>query len=79
MVDTGSVSDYDGRTMISFSLCYSLEQLSLIGAHSYLSHIYIAIAHSHHAQILLASLFARSSELSYRACRSSFGGLTAGI
>ena len=79
MVDAGCVGDYEGGALISLSLGDSLHKLVLIGAHADLCYVHIAVAHGHHAQILLTGTLAGSRELGDGAGRSSLGGLAAGV
>ena len=79
VVDARCVSNNQGRTIISLCFGNSLQSLVLVGAHSNLCNIYIAIAHSHHAKVLLLGLFAAGSKFSDCRSRSRFGGLTAGV
>ena len=77
MVDTRSVSDDQGRTMVAFSFQQSFYQLVLVCAHCNLCNVNVAIAHSHHTQVFFLNSLTGSSELSNCTSRSSFGSLTA--
>ena len=77
MVDARCVSDDDGRSVVSFSFLNSLEELSLICAHCDLRDIDVAVAHCHHAEVLLLGPLACCRELCDRAGRCRLGSLTA--
>ena len=70
MVDTRSVGDDEGWSVISLSLLDGVHVLNRACTHGHLSHIYIAIAHCHHSEILLADLLSARCELGDCACRS---------
>ncbi len=79
VVDTGRVSDDQRRTVVSLSLADSLEGLSLVGAHSNLCYIYIAVGRSDQTEVFLADTFAGRSEFGDSAERSSFRRLATGV
>ena len=51
----------------------------MICAHSYLSNVYVSVAHSHHAEVFLLGALTCSCKLSNRTGRSRLGGLSAGV
>ena len=65
------VSDDDRRSVPSLSLADSLEGLCVVGAHSNLSDIDIAVGGSNHTQILLADALTLGSALGRRTLCSS--------
>ncbi len=69
VVDTRSVSDDERRSVISLCLFDSIEVLNRTCAHSNLSYIYIAIAHSHHSEILLANFLTACGKFGDSTCR----------
>ena len=79
MVDTGSVSDDQGRSRICLSLCDSLYTLIHVSTHRNLSYIYIAVGHGDASQVFLLGLFSAGSKLCDCSLRSSLGGLPAGV
>ena len=79
VVDAGSVSDDQRRSFISFGFFQSFQQLVHVGAHSDLSNVNVAVAHSHHAEVFLLYALAVGGELRDRAGRSRLGSLTAGV
>ena len=79
VVDTRSVGDDERRSGISLCLADSLQTLSVIGAHSHLSYINIAIGCSNHTEVLLADALTLSSKLSDSAQRSSLRRLATGV
>ncbi len=75
----GSVTDNNGRTVISLSFCKRLERLIHIGTHSDLCYIHISIGHSDLCKILLADCLTGSRELSYLTNIGGLGSLSAGV
>ena len=79
VVDTRGISDDKRRTRISLSFAHSLKALSLVGTHSYLCNIYIAISSSNHTKVFFTNTFSGSGEFSNSTDRGSFRSLTTGI
>ena len=77
--DTRRVSDNERRSWISLSLADSLQGLRLVGTHSNLSHIDIAVCGSNHTEVFLAHALTSGSKLSDSTDRSSLRCLTAGV
>ena len=79
VVDTGSVSDDERRSVPCLGLADGLETLALVGTHSNLGYIYVAVCGLHQTQILLAHALAVGSKLCDGADGSGLRSLTAGI
>ena len=79
VVDTRSVADDEGRTVISFCFLEGIDVLIHISAHSNLSNVYVTVAHSHLAEVFLLGNFTACGKLSYSTRRRGLGGLTAGV
>ncbi len=79
VVDTRSVGDDQGRTVVALRLDHGLEQLIAVGAHGHRGHVHIAVGHGHQAQILLAGGLAAGGELGHGPGGRGLGGLTAGV
>ena len=79
VVDAGSVSDEDGGAVMCLSFLQSRDEVLLVGTHSDLSNIDIAISHGDGAQILLAGSLTAVGELSHGTQLSGLGSLTAGV
>mgnify|MGYP007012692717 CR=1 FL=1 len=79
MLDARAVADDDGRTIIGFSFADGFEGLVRVGAHGHLGNINVAIAHGHHAQVLLRCRFTTGREFSDRTGTGCLGGLTARV
>src|SRR5699024_9385742 len=77
VVDTRSVSNDQGRSRISLSLCDRFYGLCVVSAHSDLSNVYIAVAHCDACQVFLLHFFTACCELCNCAGRCSFGRLSA--
>ena len=73
VVDAGSVSDEDGGTVMCLSFLQSRDEVLLVGTHSDLSNIDIAISHGDGAQILLAGSLTAVGELSHGTQLSGLG------
>ncbi len=69
VVDTRSISEDEGRSVVSFRFVDSLDSLVEVRADVDAGDIDIAVSHGHTCQILLLCLLAGSSELCDRACR----------
>ena len=79
VIDTRAIRNNYGRAVVSFRFGHGLHELVLIGTHSYLRYIYIAVRNGHHAEILLLRAFTGSGKLCNSGCRRSLGGLAARI
>ena len=79
MVDAWSISDDEGRSLVSFSFLHSPYELCRVSSHTYACNIYITIAHCHEAEVLLACTLACCSELGDRSSRCCLGCLSTGI
>ncbi len=79
MVDTGCVSDDQRRSVVSLSLAYGFEGLGLIGAHSHLCYVNIAVGCGYKTEVFFADTLARCGKFGDCADRSGFRGLTAGV
>ena len=79
MVDARRIGDDDRRSVIGFSFGDGLEGLGLVGAHGDLGDIDIAVAHGHHAEVLLLDRLAAGGKLGDSAGRGRLGGLAAGV
>ena len=67
------------RTVMCLSFLQSRDEVLLVGTHSDLSNIDIAISHGDGAQILLAGSLTAVGELSHGTQLSGLGSLTAGV
>ena len=79
VVDTRSVGDDERRSGVSLSLADGLEALCVVGTHSNLCYVDVAIGCLHEAEVLLLDTLAGSSELSYGCDRSSLGRLATSV
>ena len=79
VVDTGSIADDEGRSVVCLSLTECLECLVVVSTHSALCNVDIAVAHSDLSEVLLLDGLTGCRELCNGADRCCFGSLTAGI
>ena len=79
VVDTRRITDDQGWAVIGFCFFEGLHELVLVGAHSDLSDIDVAVLSFHHAQVFLTRLLTGSCELSHSCRRRSFRCLAARI
>ena len=79
VVDAGGVADQQGRSVVGFRLGDRLEKLRLACAHCALCDVDVAVAHRHHAEVLLLGALTCGRELGDGAGRRGLGGLTAGV
>ena len=79
MVDTGSVSDDDRGSVVSFCLADCLEGLSVVGSHCNLCAVYVTVGGCDESEVFLAYALAGSGKLGDSADRSSLGCLAAGV
>ena len=77
VVDTRCIADNEGRSLVSFCFCESLDELVLVRSHCNLSNVNVAVAHSHHAEILLLDVLTACSELGNSTLRCGLGSLSA--
>ncbi len=77
VVDTRSVADKERRSVVAFRFRDSVEELLFVRTHSALSNVNVAIAHSHHAEVLLLNSLTARSEFSNRTRRSGLTSLSA--
>ena len=72
VVDTRSVGDDDRRSVVGFGLADGLQSLSLVGAHSYLCGVNIAVGGGNQTEVFLTDTLAGSGELGDCSERSGF-------
>ena len=77
VVDTRSVSDDQGRSVISFCLSDCLDSLVEVSADRDMSNIYVTVCDGHACEVFLLGLLAGCCELCDSTCSRSLGSLSA--
>ena len=79
MGDTVGVSNDQGWALPGFGFPESPYGVGHVGTHRNLSHIYVAVRHGHHAEVLLAGRLTSRRKLRHSRARGRLGCLSAGV
>ena len=79
MIDAGCVADDQGRSVVGFRFFQRFHELRLIGTHSALRHVNVAVRAGDHAEILLLHSLATGGEFRHSRDRSGLGSLSARV